>query len=221
MPRGVNFMKYKAVIFDFDDTLVESREKKWAHHKYVAKKFYNRDLTDDDIRVHWGKPLAVLLADLYQSGDTVHNMHKALIDTKADFEKDAFLGSKELINVLLDSKVEVGVVSATFKIHLTDDFERLGFPHERFAVIQGSDEVEFHKPDHRVFLKVFEKMSEKGIQKSEIVYVGDSIDDCKAALGAGIDFIGLTTGLYNEKEFKKLGADKVVHNISSVLDFIL
>ncbi len=213
-------LKYKAVVFDFDDTLVESREKKWAHHKYVAKKFYNRDITDDDIRVHWGKPLAMLLTDLYQSGDTIENMHKALIDTKADFEKNPYEGSKLVIEQLLDFGIEVGVVSATFKVHLIDDFARLGFPYEKFAIIQGSDEVEFHKPDPKVFLKVFEKMSEKGIQKSEIVYVGDSIDDCKAALGAGINFIGLTTGLYSEEDFRNLGADTVVHNITNVLKVI-
>ena len=33
--------KYKAVLFDFDDTLVESRIQKWNQHKDVAKKFYN------------------------------------------------------------------------------------------------------------------------------------------------------------------------------------
>jgi beta-phosphoglucomutase-like phosphatase (HAD superfamily) len=64
-------MKYKAVLFDFDDTLVESRRMKWDHHKFAAKYFYNLDLTDDDIKEHWGKPMAELLRLLsFGQGDS-------------------------------------------------------------------------------------------------------------------------------------------------------
>ena len=44
--------KYKIVIFDLDDTLLESRVAKWAQHTYVAKKFYNIDLTEKLILIN-------------------------------------------------------------------------------------------------------------------------------------------------------------------------
>lgn len=47
----------KAVLFDHDNKLVATKEAKWAHHKFVAQKFYGRELLDDDILPHWGKPL--------------------------------------------------------------------------------------------------------------------------------------------------------------------
>jgi phosphoglycolate phosphatase-like HAD superfamily hydrolase len=40
-------MKYRAVLFDLDDTLLKTSTIKWAHHKAVAKRFYNIDLTDE------------------------------------------------------------------------------------------------------------------------------------------------------------------------------
>lgn len=34
----------KAVFFDHDDTLVGTIEAKWAHHKYVARTWYGKEL---------------------------------------------------------------------------------------------------------------------------------------------------------------------------------
>lgn len=48
----------KVVLFDHDDTLVGTISTKWAEHKFIAKKYYQKELTDDEIRLHWGKPLA-------------------------------------------------------------------------------------------------------------------------------------------------------------------
>jgi phosphoglycolate phosphatase-like HAD superfamily hydrolase len=121
----------------------------------------------------------------------------------------------------LDKGIAVGIVSATYKQNLVDDFERLKFPYQQFFLIQGSDEIDFHKPDPAVFTEALKLLGEKEIEKKDIVYVGDSVDDCKAALAAGIDYIGLTTGLYSEAELKALGADKVATNIGDILNFIL
>ncbi len=80
-------MKYKAVIFDFDDTLVESRAVKWAQHKTVAKKFYNIELSDEDMRTHWGKPFTELVSVLYKNSDTFENTHETIRSTRDEFRK--------------------------------------------------------------------------------------------------------------------------------------
>jgi HAD superfamily hydrolase (TIGR01549 family) len=213
-------MKYKAVIFDFDDTLVESRALKWVQHKHVGKKFYNLDFTDDDIREHYGKPFNQLLVDLYKGSDTLENIHTAIESVREDFLKRVYDGAPEVLRNLLSKNIEVGVISGTNKKFLLEDLSRLGFPHEQFFIIQGSDEVSFHRPDPGVFLPTFEKLSQKSITKEHVVYVGDLLDDLKVAHRAGIDFIAVTTGLYNEEEFKKAGAKTVLKDIKELLDFI-
>ncbi|GCE30103.1 hypothetical protein KDA_55870 [Dictyobacter alpinus] len=70
-------MKYKAVLFDLDDTLLKTATIKWAHHKAVAKQFYNIDLTDEVLAKHWGMPFEPMIAILYQRADTPENMLKA------------------------------------------------------------------------------------------------------------------------------------------------
>ena len=216
--------KYKVVIFDFDDTLVESRPFKFAHHKAVAKKFYNIELTDKDISEQWGKPLNTVIDNLYKSSDTIENMHKALISVRDDFLKKEYDGSVETVNTLLENKIKIGVLSATNRKYIEEDLKRLNFPLENFFVIQGADETSVHKPSGKVFDKIFEKLGllvdGENIKKEEIVYVGDSLDDYMASADAGIDFIGITTGLYSETDFATKGADKIVKSIKEITKHI-
>ena len=213
--------KYKAVIFDFDDTLVESRVSKWAHHKHVAKNFYNIELSDEDIRKHWGRPFDVLVAELYQNSDTLENMHKAIISVKKDFPKYPYKEAISTVQKLLDQNIKTGVVSATTTMFLIEDLTHLGFPVDSFSIIQGADKTKVHKPEAGVFLPLIEQMEKEGINKEDIVYIGDSLDDFKASTGAGLNFIALTTGLYSYEDFKNEGAETVMNSIEEILSEIL
>lgn len=212
--------KYKAVIFDFDDTLVESRAVKWAQHKHVAKNFYNIDLKDEDLRKHWGKPIHVLAHEIYQGKDSWEKMHANLVATRPEFPKIPYTESRNVINELLSKDIRVGILSATFTEDIEEDLKRHDFPVERILV-QGADMTEVHKPDPGVFLPLLEILTLEDIQNKDIVYVGDSVDDLKAATLAGLDFIAVTTGLYSESEFKKNGAQIIVYDIKDILNKII
>lgn len=211
-------MKYKAVIFDFDDTLVESKRAKWAQHKHVAKKFYNIDLSDEDIRPHWGKPIWELVSILYRNSDSMDNMRKALYSTRDGFRKKAFPGSADIFSKIIESGREVGVLSATTNFFLVEDLTAYGFPIDRLISIQGADDTTVHKPNGDVFIPMLEKLAEKGIKPKDVVYVGDSLDDFKAASGAGINFIALTTGLYTKEEFEQAGAKVILSDIRELMN---
>jgi phosphoglycolate phosphatase len=45
----------RAVVFDHDDTLVATIEAKWAQHKHVARTWYGKALSDEELREHWGQ----------------------------------------------------------------------------------------------------------------------------------------------------------------------
>ncbi len=210
----------KAVIFDFDDTLVETRAIKFEHHKAVAKKFYNIDLTEETFLKHYGQPFNTIIKAFYQDADTLENMIQANVSTREQFLKKLYPGSLDTVNTILDRGIKVGVLSATNTNFILDDFERFSFPINRFSMIQGPDETPVHKPDPAVFLPLLEKLGKEGIKKEETVYVGDSLLDLQAAHGAGIDFIAVTTGLYSEEDFKKNGAKIVVGEISEILKHI-
>lgn len=212
--------KYKAVIFDFDDTLVKNRLIKYQHHKTVAKKFYNINLTEETFLKHYGKALNTLIRELYQDSDTLENMIAANVSIRNDFLKKAYSESVNVVTALLDHGIKVGVLSATNKNFIVDDLARLSFPVDRMSVIQGADETEVHKPDPGVFLPLLKKLKKAGITKKDIVYVGDSLNDLQAATRAGINFIAITTGLYSEEDFKAKGAKVIIKDITELPDLI-
>lgn len=213
-------MKYKAIIFDFDDTLVESRVQKWNQHKTVAKKFYNIDLADEEIAKHYGKPFSTLIGILYQNSDTLDNMNAAIYSVKDNFQKMVYPDAPHVVTNILNNGMEVAIISSAPTHGIIEDLTRMHFPVDRFICIHGEDKTSVHKPDPEVFSPLLEKLSPKGIQKKDILYVGDSMVDFHAARNADIDFIAVTTGIFTKEDFEKEGAKIVVSEIKELLDFI-
>lgn len=195
----------KVVLFDHDDTLVGTIEAKWAEHKHIAKKYYGKDLTDDELREHWGKPLRVMMGLLYGTDDLEQAMsyNKA---THHNFPKKLQNDTISTLQYLHDKGKKLGVITATHKFSLDYDLETLGIPKKLFDYIQTEDNTLFHKPDPRVFKPALAWLEKQNIKPAEVVYVGDGLHDMQAALGAGFEFIGITTGLTTKDQFKANGA---------------
>lgn len=213
--------RYKAIVFDFDDTLVESRMAKWAQHTHVAKNFYNVDLTEEKILEHWGKPIHIMAPELYENSDTWENIYPKLLLTKKNFPKKLYEQSLKVITELLDKSIKIGILSATTRKDIVEDLKKFNFPVERFSFIQGAEDTAVHKPNPKVFLPAFEQLQKEGIDLKDVVYAGDSLDDMRAATEAGIDFIAVTTGLYSAHDFRKNGAKMIVKNIDEIIRKII
>lgn len=205
----------KAVFFDHDDTLVEAMKAQWAQHKYIARKFYGKKLSDEELRIHWGSPLSSLLKLLYGT----HHLDIAMsynIAIRDRFPKLLFKDTLSTLKFLRKAGKKVGVVTATSLASLQNDFDTLGISKQLFDYIQTEDDTIFHKPDPRVFEPSLQWFAKHQIQPSEVVYVGDHLKDLIAAKGAGLHFIGVSTGVVSAAEFIKHRALHVP-NLSSLL----
>jgi len=198
----------KVVLFDHDDTLVGTIEAKWAAHKFVAKKHYNKNLSEDEIREHWGKPLRVLVGLLYDTDDVDTAIDREMA-THKDFPKILLEDTKQVLAQLRKSGKKLGVITATSRRSFEFDLSTMKIPKSMFDYTQTEEGSEYHKPDSRVFDPTKKWLSRHGIKPSEVVYVADGLHDMKAALGAGFEFIGVSTGLVTQADFKKSGARSI------------
>ena len=194
--------KYKAVVFDFDDTLVSTMGPKWAHHKATAQRFYNHTITDDDLKKHYGLPYDELVKNIYKVPDTIENIKEKIWEIKDEFPKILKKNAVQLVQSLIQDQKLVGIITATSRRSIDFDLIRLGFPVEEISFVQSSDDTDFHKPDPRVFEPALKILSDHHISKEEWVYIGDAERDYRAAENAGIDFIGVTHGLSTIDDFK-------------------
>lgn len=83
--------------------------------------------------------------------------------------------------------------------------------------IIGYENVTTHKPNPEGLLKSLEYFN---CNKEDVLYVGDSYIDAKAAENGHIDFIGVTTGTTTQKDFNEYNNIKIVDNLSDILEVI-
>ena len=205
----------KALVFDFDDTLVGIHLAIWQLHRYIAEEYYGVRLHDSTIKAHWGRPLQELARNYYQTDNTEAAIEK-MMEHQQDFPKQKFEQSEPTIrNLKLGGKI-LGIVTATSRPILANDTKLVGLPLDNFDYIQTAEDSEHHKPDARVFEPMMTWMLKQEVSADNILYVGDGIQDMHAARTAGLHFIGVTTGLVSSEEFEAYGA-RHIPDISALL----
>jgi len=192
---------YKAILFDFDETLVEAMNIKWKQHQATAKQFYDHNLTEETIRAYWGMPFEPMIELFYDHKDSVENMRDNYHSLDDQYPKYPFTDTIQVLTYLHTHGYWTGIITSMTKDSVVKDMKETGMPYDKFDLIQGSTDSLFHKPDPRVFDTAIKLLKQKNIRLDEILYVGDDIRDMKAAIGAGIHFIAIPNGLTPKKEF--------------------
>jgi phosphoglycolate phosphatase-like HAD superfamily hydrolase len=191
----------KAVLFDHDDTLVGTIGTKWEQHKHVARTFYGKELTDEEITEHWGKPLRELVCLLYGTDDVEQAMAYNTA-THEDFPKELFTASIPTLRHINAAGKLIGNITATSRFSFEHDLTLHQVPRELLDYTQTADDTPYHKPDPRVFEPAIEWLAEQQIRPDEVVYIGDGLQDMRAAIGAGFSFLGVETGLVTAEQFQ-------------------
>ncbi|HSW48199.1 MAG TPA: HAD hydrolase-like protein [Candidatus Saccharimonadales bacterium] len=208
----------KVILFDHDDTLVGTRKAKFAQHKHVAKTYYGKDLSDEEIDLHWGKPLTQLVCLLYGTNDIEDALAKNY-SSRVNFPKLLFKETIPTLKYLHSHNKLLGVITATTRNSFEHDLQSLGIPEKLFDYIQTAEDTKYHKPDPRVFEPTIAWLKGKNIDSKEVLYVADGLHDMKAALSIGFNFIGVETGLTTRTQFAENGVVSVT-NVGSLVKII-
>jgi len=110
---------------------------------------------------------------------------------------------------------KLGIVTASTLSSILYDFDTLGLPRQIIDYLQTEDDTAVHKPDCRVFDPAIKWLSEQNISVSEVVCVGDSLEDLEAAVRAGFKFVAVATGIVSMNEFMQREIP-VVSNLSEL-----
>ncbi|OGK63012.1 hypothetical protein A2334_01495 [Candidatus Roizmanbacteria bacterium RIFOXYB2_FULL_38_10] len=193
--------KYKAIIFDFDETLVASYKVKWAQHQETAKRFYGVHLTEEKIRKYWGMPFEPMISIFYEHKDAAENMMKNYHSLDKLYHKKPYKDAISVLDFLHTKSYWLGLVTSMTKESVIQDMQESEMPYKNFDYIQGSKDSDHHKPDPRVFDYLIRKLERINIKRDETLYVGDDIRDMQAAMGAGLAFVAIPNGLTSKEEF--------------------
>lgn len=104
-------------------------------------------------------------------------------------------GAREALFWLRKNNIASTLLTSRHREGVRDLLDRLDLERE-FAVIATKQDAQFYKPDPRTFWFTLEKLKERGIQKKNCVFVGDTPADIEAGKRAKIKTVVVQTGPY-------------------------
>ena len=196
-------MNYSACIFDFDLTLADSSEGILICFRHTLAKF-GYPVPDDKVIYD---TIGIPLIDAFDllTGIPDNPQRLAMRDeyiAKADDEmvKNTFFydGVVDGLKALRERGVKVGVCSSKMRFRIVESFEKKAgcMPVD---VLIGLDDADIPKPDPSGLMKCIEQL---GVDKRDVLYVGDNHIDAETARNAEVDFAAVLTGSTTREEFE-------------------
>lgn len=197
---------YRALIFDFDDTLIDNKTEGVSFHQAVARSRNWRVPDTAEIEKYWGLSWSEFIKKLWPAV-SFREFQDAYVAYQKKYPRhyQVLPAALKTLKGLKGEGFLLGVLSNRYKKNILDILERLDFPAEIFGFILGEEEVLYPKPDPRAFDPIIAELGQRGILPAEILYLGDTLYDIQASRGSKIKFIGVLTGLMDRQEFREAG----------------
>ncbi|MDW7978780.1 MAG: HAD-IA family hydrolase [Candidatus Caldarchaeum sp.] len=137
-------------------------------------------------------------------------------ERKAAAEAQARENISEVLEKLRRAGVRLAVATNTHREAALEALKKTGLSYY-FETVVSRDDVERMKPRPDVLLEVGRRMS---APPSELIYVGDSVNDYRAAVEAGARFVGLEGGVHNREVLQAAGVKETVAQPSELLNHL-
>ncbi|MEK6958992.1 MAG: HAD family hydrolase [archaeon] len=215
-------MKIKAILLDLDGTLIDSIPLIMKSDKVAIEKFGFK-VTHHKLRelsqLH-SRDIAYQLIDKYGKAFDVFKF--------IDYRRSVFLkllkkhkprglwfkDSKGFIEEI-SKEFPVAVVTGSRHKFVNEVFDKKTLKHLKFIIT--SDDVQHKKPDIEPLVNSLSKL---GLKKTEVVFVGDSIQDGLMCQRLGVKFIAKVTGISTENQLRSYNPVFVAKDFAEIKRFL-
>ncbi len=215
-------MKYTAVLFDLDGTLINSLHDLAESANEALKKHGFKTHPTDSYKKFVGNGVRNLIKNAAPDGIEDSVIEKILEDYRIIYDKNyvnktrAYDGIHEMLDHLQKARIKMGVCSNKPHKPTNEIVEKL-LGSEYFDVIFGEREGIPRKPDPASLIEAAEKL---GVPPSQTIYVGDSGGDMESANRAGMLAAGVLWGFRGQEELIACGGKILLATPSELVDFI-
>lgn len=208
---------YKNLIFDFDGTIVDSKE---CSIVATQKSFKERGLEEPTVNLieyYMGIPIEKSFS-LMSSVDLDDHQLEALIKTFRQNYKEVESSYLKLYKHMteqlqsLSKDKQLFVVSSKKTDVLIRNLEILDIDH-LFTEVIGSDKVNHYKPSPDGINYILNKYQ---LENEETIYIGDAIFDMQMANSAKVASYAVTWGTHSIEELKSENPTYIIHEVTEL-----
>ena len=209
-------MKFKGIIFDIDGTLTSTNELIFASFNHITEKYLGKIYSCDEIIDLFGPTEDKIITDM--CGDNSEIAKKDYYDFYSNNHHmaDLYPGINNLLSHLKKNDVLLSIYTGKGRKAAVITLQKLSI-HDYFDLIITGDDVIEHKPSAEginKFIKEFE------LDKDEVLMVGDSPADIKAAHTAGVKVASVLWDSYAKEKVLQLKSDFIFHSVDELSKFL-
>ena len=206
-------MRYKAVLFDMDGTVLDTLDDLTDAVNYSLSRFGLPAISREHARANLGNGAAYLVRHCLPEGtdegltEELIGFYRAWYDAHCRVRTGPYAGILPLMERLKAAGVKQAIISNK-PDPAVQELAAHFFPGLLETAVGESASVR-RKPNPDAVLRAVEQM---GLQKADCVYVGDTEVDLATARNAGLACIAVTWGFRSEEQLLAAGAEENAHS---------
>lgn len=214
-------MKYKAVIWDLDGTLLDTLQDLAGATNYALGVHGMPERTLDEIRQFVGNGVGKLIRRAVPEGtddecfDRVFTTFKEYYVEHCQEKTKLYDGVKDTLLYLRQNGIKQAIVSNKLQSGVTELWNIWFRDVIDVAIGETPDVMRKPAPD-----MVLEAMTQLGVEKDEALYVGDSEVDIMTARNTGVECVSVEWGFRTREFLMENGAKVIVTKPSEIIDYL-
>lgn len=221
MQNSTSGAPIRAVLFDWDGTVADTRPGIFNSVRYAIGQYGIADRPDDELRYFIGPPLYDGFEHVFgvspELANELTDTYRVYYRDKGIFECNVYGGVGDLLRELHDAGVKTAVVSSKPKEFLDRLVEHFGLAEHLDAVVGPA--MDNHNSNKTVLVN--QALKELMLLPSTVAMIGDRHFDMEGAKAAGVNAVGVLYGYGTEEELCAAGADAVCEQVADLRGFLL
>ncbi|MGB9674876.1 MAG: HAD family hydrolase, partial [Nanopusillaceae archaeon] len=191
--------------------------------EFIKRKF-NIDIGDGVKLDNSGAPMEELVRSLIEKyklnvdvGELLKEYEEFFINSGYINKIKFTMGAKEILNYFKDKKYKLGLVTSNTRRVTTEILKKLGI-FGLFEAIITREDIKNPKPDPDPYIMVLKLIN---LSPLEVIAIEDSVYGIISAKRAGLNAIGVASGVNKKRELMNAGASMVFKNLKELYDYLI
>ncbi len=210
-------MAVKALLFDFDGTLLNTNDLIIQTFMHVLNERFPGQYSPKDCLKFLGPSLKQIFSDIAPGAeDAMVAKYRAYNELHHDELVSQYPDVVPTLEQLKAMGIKLAIVSTKRNRMIDRGLSVLGASH-LFDIRIGSDDVKNVKPDPEPVLFALERL---GVSKEEAIMIGDNSHDIEAGHNAGVKAAGVAWAFKGEEYLQQFKPEYMLHHMTDLFEIV-